>query len=50
MKEHVDPIPDDLPTCQELLRATTTTGSDRTLEAIPVESVREILNRHALDR
>jgi D-aminopeptidase len=33
-----------------LLRATTTTGSGRTLEAIPIESVREILRRHALDR
>ncbi len=33
-----------------LLRATTTTGSGRTLEAIPVDSVREILKRHALDR
>jgi D-aminopeptidase len=33
-----------------LLRATTTTGSGRTLEAISIESVREILRRHALDR
>jgi D-aminopeptidase len=33
-----------------LFRATTTTGSGRTLEAIPIESVREILKRHALDR
>jgi D-aminopeptidase len=33
-----------------LLRATTTTGSGRTLEAIPVDSVREILKRHSLDR
>ena len=33
-----------------LLRATTTTGSGRTLDAIPIESVREILRRHALDR
>jgi D-aminopeptidase len=33
-----------------LFRATTTTGSGRTLEAIPIDSVREILKRHALDR
>ena len=33
-----------------LLRATTTTGYGRTLEAIPVDSVREILKRHALAR
>jgi D-aminopeptidase len=33
-----------------LLRATTTSGCGRTLEAIPIESVREILRRHALDR
>jgi D-aminopeptidase len=33
-----------------LLQATTTTGSGRTLEAIPIDSVREILKRHALDR
>ncbi len=33
-----------------LLRATTTTGSGRTLEAVPIDRVREILKRHALDR
>jgi D-aminopeptidase len=33
-----------------LLTATTTTGSGRTLEAIPIDSVREILKRHALNR
>ncbi len=33
-----------------LLRATTTTGSGRTLEAIPIDSVRDVLKRHALDR
>jgi D-aminopeptidase len=33
-----------------LLRATTTTGSGRTLEAIPIDSVREILKRHNLER
>jgi D-aminopeptidase len=33
-----------------LFQATTTTGSGRTLEAIPIDSVREILKRHALDR
>jgi D-aminopeptidase len=33
-----------------LFRATTTTGSGRTLEAIPIDSVREILKRHALAR
>ena len=33
-----------------LFQATTTTGSGRTLEAIPIDSVREILKRHALGR
>ncbi len=33
-----------------MFQATTTTGSGRTLEAIPIESVREILKRHALGR
>jgi D-aminopeptidase len=33
-----------------LFQATTTTGSGRTLEAIPIESVRAILKRHALER
>jgi D-aminopeptidase len=33
-----------------LLRATTTTGSGRTLEAIPIESVRDVLKRHAPER
>jgi D-aminopeptidase len=33
-----------------LLRATTTTGSGRTLEAISIDSVREILKRHNLGR
>jgi D-aminopeptidase len=33
-----------------LLQATTTTGSGRTLEAIPIDSLRDILKRHALVR
>ena len=33
-----------------LFQARTTTGSGRTLEAIPIESVRAILKRHALGR
>jgi D-aminopeptidase len=33
-----------------LFQATTTTGSGRTLEAISIESVRDILRRHALVR
>lgn len=33
-----------------LLRATTTTGSVRTLDAIPIESVRASLRRHDLGR
>jgi D-aminopeptidase len=33
-----------------LLQATSTTGSGRTLEAIPIDSVRDILKRHALIR
>jgi D-aminopeptidase len=33
-----------------LFQATTTTGSGRTLEAIPIDSVREVLKRHALGR
>jgi D-aminopeptidase len=33
-----------------LLRATTTSGSGRTLEAIPIDAVRDVLRRHALDR
>jgi D-aminopeptidase len=33
-----------------LFQATTTTGCGRTLQAIPIDSVREILKRHALDR
>jgi D-aminopeptidase len=33
-----------------LLQAVTTTGSGRTLEAIPIDSVRTIIKRHALDR
>ena len=33
-----------------LLKATTTTGSGRTLEAIPIDSVRDILKRHAVVR
>ena len=33
-----------------LFQATTTTGSGRTLEAIPIDSVREILKRHSLGR
>jgi D-aminopeptidase len=33
-----------------LLRATTTTGSGRTLEAIPIDAVRDVLKQHALDR
>ncbi len=33
-----------------LFKATTTTGSGRTLEAIPIDSVRDILKRHAVVR
>jgi D-aminopeptidase len=33
-----------------LFQATTTTGSGRTLEAIPIAAVREILKRHNLGR
>jgi D-aminopeptidase len=33
-----------------MFQATATTGSGRTLEAIPIEAVREILKRHNLSR
>ncbi len=33
-----------------MFQATTTTGSGLTVEAIPIDSVRDILKRHTLDR
>jgi D-aminopeptidase len=33
-----------------LFQATTTTGSGRTLDAIPIDSVKEILKRHGFAR
>src|SRR5262249_50242357 len=49
------PVPAALEATEEavynaLFRATTTTGSGWTLEAIPIDGVRDVLRRHALDR